>query len=624
MSANSNSKRPGGRRGPNNPAQPPVKTGGFTWLIIFIAVLGLLSYFTPTDVKPSKDVPLSDIVAAVNAGQVQKVEVTSDTRVVATLKDTAQPTLEATKETGTSIYEYGITADKTQVEIKDNTASAIMTTMLINMIPIALFVVFMLLIFRSQNQQNRNAMSFGQARTKLANASGVKFSDVAGLQEAKVELTEIVEFLRQPKKFTDIGAEIPKGVLLTGPPGTGKTLLAKAVAGEASVPFFSISASEFVEMFVGVGASRVRDLFAQAKKASPAIIFIDELDAIGRQRGSGLGGSHDEREQTLNQILVEMDGFGTDTHVIVLAATNRSDILDPALMRPGRFDRRVVVDLPARSERLEILQLHTVKKPLKDVDLNKVAGQTAGFSGADLKNVTNEAAILAARDNRKTITTNDFNEAVEKVLVGPERRARVLNPEEKRVTALHEAGHAIIGHVLPLCDPIHKISIISRGLALGLTWSLPTEDRHLTSRAKFVQEIAMTLGGRTAEQQLVGEITTGASNDLERATNTARAMVTQYGMSRKLGWRTFGRREDMIFLGREIHEERNYSDRVAELIDSEVDEIIKEAQDIAAKTLKKYAPELNILTERLLKEENIAGSYLDELIPLKNKQEPTE
>jgi cell division protease FtsH len=584
-----------------------------------------MSYFSPTEVRKTKEASLSDIVSAVNAGQVDKIEVSGDTKVTAIMKDAAAVALVAQKETGTSVYDYGITAEKTKVEIKNSAVGDVLVALAINLIPIALFIFFMLLIFRSQNQQNRNAMSFGQARTKLSNESGVKFKDVAGLKEAKVELTEIVEFLRNPKKFTDIGAEIPKGVLLTGPPGTGKTLLAKAVAGEASVPFFSISASEFVEMFVGVGASRVRDLFVQAKKASPAIIFIDELDAIGRQRGSGLGGSHDEREQTLNQILVEMDGFGTDTHVIILAATNRSDILDPALMRPGRFDRRVVVDLPARSERVEILQLHTATKPLdKDVNVEKVAAQTAGFSGADLKNVANEAAILTARDSRKSITQHDFDEAIEKVLVGPERRARVLNDEEKRVTAVHEAGHAIIGHALPLCDPIHKISIISRGMALGLTWSLPTEDRHLTSRTKFVQEIAMMLGGRTAEQQEIGEITTGASNDLDRATNTARAMVTQYGMSDKLGWRTFGRREDMIFLGREIHEERNYSDKVAELIDNEVDTIIDEAQKIAAQILKKHAGSLQKLTDQLLKEENVPGSRLNELIPLKNKQEPSE
>lgn len=613
------------RRAPKSASNPPQKTRGLTWLIVFLVVLGLMAYFTPTDVRETKTVALSEIVQQVNDGQIERVSVSGDTSVTAYPKDAAAVVLRAEKETGASIYDYGITADKTQVEIKNNEWGTLVTALLVNLIPIGLFIFFMLLIFRSQNQQNRTAMSFGQARTKLANQSGVRFNDVAGLKEAKVELTEIVEFLKNPSKFTAIGAEIPKGVLLTGPPGTGKTLLAKAVAGEASVPFFSISASEFVEMFVGVGASRVRDLFSQAKKASPAIIFIDELDAIGRQRGAGLGGSHDEREQTLNQILVEMDGFNTDTHVIILAATNRADILDPALLRPGRFDRRVVVDLPARSERSEILRLHTANKPLdKDVSIDKIAGQTAGFSGADLKNTANEAAILTARDNRRIITQKDFDEAVEKVLVGPERRARVLNDEEKRITALHEAGHAVVGHVLPLCDPIHKISIISRGMALGLTWSLPTEDRHLTSRSKFIQEIAMMLGGRSAEQLVRHEITTGAGNDLERATNTARAMVTQFGMSEKLGWRTFGQREDMIFLGREIHEERNYSDKVAEIIDGEVEKIIGEAQALSVQLLKKHLTVLKKLTDELLSEENIPGSRLDQLIPLPHKQEPAE
>lgn len=614
------------RRAGNGQPLPAPSSGGFTWLIVFILLLASLAFLTPTEImKRPRTVTLSEIVQKVDSGVVEKLVVENDTKIIATVKTKdGTETLTAEKEAGASIYDYGLTSEKTAIEIKNNSGWAIATALLLNLIPIAIFVIFIMLIFRQQNQQNSRAMSFGQARARLSNQSNVTFSDVAGLKEAKVELTEIVEFLKNPKKFTEIGAEIPKGVLLTGPPGTGKTLLAKAVAGEASVPFFSISASEFVEMFVGVGASRVRDLFAQAKKASPAIIFIDELDAVGRQRGAGLGGSHDEREQTLNQILVEMDGFATDTHIIILAATNRADILDPALLRPGRFDRRVVVDLPARTERQEILGIHTRNKPIgPDVDLGKVASQTAGFSGADLKNVANEAAILAARQNRKNVNQGDFDEAIEKVLVGPERSARVLNEEEKKITALHEAGHAVVGHVLPLCDPIHKISIISRGMALGLTWSLPTEDRHLTSRRKFIEEIAMMLGGRSAEQLFLGEVTTGASNDLDRATGTARAMVTQYGMSQKLGWRTFGRREDMIFLGREIHEERNYSDKVAELIDSEVDAIINEAQELAEKSLTKHKKELDALTAKLLAEENVPGEYLNELIPV-GKQEPSE
>lgn len=596
--------------------RPPRRKRGTPWLLVFFFILALSALFMPGETKKTEDVPLSTIISDVKAGRVAKLTINNDTKVEADLKkEFGGTTLNSEKEAGTSIYSYGITADQTEIDVKNNTAGNVALSLVYNFLPYLLLIGFIYYIVRQTSNQNARAMSFGQSRARIANTSPVRFANVAGLKEAKQELVEIVEFLRNPKKFQAIGAEIPKGVILTGPPGTGKTLLAKAVAGEASVPFFAISASEFVEMFVGVGASRVRDLFAQAKKNSPAIIFIDELDAIGRQRGTGLGGSHDEREQTLNQILVEMDGFGTDTYVIVMAATNRPDVLDPALLRPGRFDRRVVVDLPTKSEREEILLVHTGNKPLdKDIDLGKIAGQTAGFSGADLKNVANEAAILAARQDRKKVTQADMHEAVEKVLVGPERSARVLNEEEKSITAFHEAGHAVVGHVLPLTDPIHKVSIISRGQALGLTWSLPQEDRHLTSRTKFIQEIATLLGGRIAEQQFVGDITTGASNDLKRATDIARTMVTQLGMS-SLGLRTFGGSDDMIFLGRDIHEQRNYSETIAEQIDKEVALIISEAEKITTTVLKKHGPAVKKLTAKLLEEETVEGRYLDELIP---------
>lgn len=606
---------------PTNPLAaptPPPRRKVSLWFWLFLAILTALAFMVPTNVEQVEQVPLSTIIQDVKEGKVAQLTVKSDTSVRAELKNEfGKQLLEAEKEPGASIYDYGITADQTNIKIDNNAKGSLALSVFLNFMPVLLLIGFIYFIARQTSAQNARAMSFGRSNAKLANASLIKFKDVAGLKEAKVELMEIVEFLRSPKKFTDIGAEIPKGVILTGPPGTGKTLLAKAVAGEASVPFFTISASEFVEMFVGVGASRVRDLFTQAKRHSPAIIFIDELDAIGRQRGAGLGGSHDEREQTLNQILVEMDGFGTDTHVIIMAATNRPDILDPALLRPGRFDRRIVIDEPTRSEREEVLRIHTINKPLgTDVDLDKIAAQTAGFSGADLKNVANEAAILTARDNRHEITQADFHDAVEKVLMGPERSTRMLNDEEKKITAYHEAGHAITGHVLPLADPIHKVSIISRGQALGVTWSLPTEDRHLSSRTKYLQEISVLLGGRVSEELFMKDITTGASNDLKRATQLARAMVTQLGMSAKLGERTFGDTDEMIFLGREIHEQRNYSEEIAHDIDTEVAAIIATAKKSTQTILKKYRQQLAKLAAKLLLEESVEGSYLDTLIPL--------
>lgn len=452
-------------------------------------------------------------------------------------------------------------------------------------------------------------MSFGKSRARLmvGNKNRVTFKDVAGEEEAKQELMEVVEFLKYPTKFINLGAKIPKGVLLVGAPGTGKTLMAKAVAGEAGVPFFNISGSEFVEMFVGVGASRVRDLFTKAKRNAPAIVFIDEIDAVGRQRGAGLGGGHDEREQTLNQILVEMDGFETDTNVIIIAATNRPDVLDPALLRPGRFDRRVTLSLPDIREREAILGVHTKNKPLDStVNLKTVAAKTPGFAGADLQNLVNEAAILAARKNKKVIGQADMDEAIEKVLLGPERKNRLLSEQEREITAYHEAGHAVVSHVLPGADPVHKVSIVSRGTALGYTWSMPEQDKHLYSREQFVDELASMLGGRVAEKLTFKEITTGASNDLLRASKLARQMVTKYGMSEKVGPITYGTDEDMVFLGREIHEQRNYSDKVAALIDEEVSAVMEEASRRAEKVLRQHDKELKLIAGELMKKETLS------------------
>jgi cell division protease FtsH len=434
------------------------------------------------------------------------------------------------------------------------------------------------------------------------------------VEEAKEELLEVVEFLKEPEKFVQLGARIPKGVLLVGAPGTGKTLLAKAVSGEAGVPFFSISGSEFVEMFVGVGASRVRDLFEQAKRHSPCIVFLDEVDAVGRHRGAGLGGSHDEREQTLNQILVEMDGFDTDTNVIIMAATNRPDILDPALLRPGRFDRRVVLDRPDIRGREAILKVHVRGKPLsEDVDLRALAKSTPGFVGADIENLVNEAAILAARRDKKVIEMDDFEESVDRVIAGPERKSRLISDEEKRITAYHEAGHGVVAHVLPKCDPVHKISIVARGLISGYTVALPEDDRRLLGKAKFRDDLAYMLGGRAAEELVFEDVTTGAANDLERVTELARAMVTRYGMSNKLGPMTFGRKEELIFLGKEIGEQRNYSDAVAQEIDEEVRRIIGEAHERATDALVRHREQLDRIAQRLIEVETLDG---DEFVAL--------
>ena len=467
---------------------------------------------------------------------------------------------------------------------------------LTGLLPILVIGGFIFFMMRQAQGTNNQALSFGKSRARmfLGNKTVVTFADVAGVDEAKTELQEVVEFLKYPEKFNSLGARIPRGVLLVGPPGTGKTLMARAVAGEAGVPFFSISGSEFVEMFVGVGASRVRDLFDQAKRNSPCIVFVDEIDAVGRQRGAGLGGCHDEREQTLNQILVEMDGFDTNTNVIVVAATNRPDVLDPALLRPGRFDRQVILDRPDMKGRVAILKVHTKGKPLdKGISIEEVARQSPGFSGADLANLVNEAAILAARRNKKVIGMSEFTEALERIVAGPERKSRVISDAEKRIIAYHEGGHAVVQRVLPKCDPVAKVTIISRGMALGYTMALPTEDRYLQAKSEFEDKIAGLLGGNASERLVFGDTTTGASNDIEKATDIARRMVTEFGMSDKLGPLSFGKRDELVFLGREIGEQRNYSDDVAKTIDEEVRAIIDKAYERAMEVLVTHRDRLD-------------------------------
>ncbi len=498
-----------------------------------------------------------------------------------------------------------------------NTSAYWLQVLVPNLILLLLIGGFMYYILRQTQSGNNQAMSFGRSRARMiaGDKPAVTFSDVAGVEEAKQELTEIVEFLKYPEKFVALGARIPKGVLLVGPPGTGKTLLSKAVAGEAGVPFFSISGSEFVEMFVGVGASRVRDLFDQAKKNSPCIVFVDEIDAVGRQRGAGLGGGHDEREQTLNQLLVEMDGFDTNTHVIVIAATNRPDVLDPALLRPGRFDRHVTLDRPDIKGRRAILDVHARNKPLDTtVDLDVLARQTPGFSGADLSNLINEAAILAARANKKVIGMDELEEAIARVIAGPEKKSRRISEHEKSIIAYHEVGHALVMKSLPNCDPVHKISIVSRGMALGWTMSLPEEDRYLISKSQLIDQIAGTMGGRAAESIIFGDITSGASDDIQRVTNTARKMVTQWGMSDKLGTVAMGVKEEMVFLGRDIGEQRNYSEEIAALIDEEVRGLVSDGYETAKRILTERRGHLELIAEQLKTVETIDAAEFDALL----------
>jgi len=581
--------------------------------VVSVAVLALLawSFFAGNQTKP-QDSTISDIAALVSQDKVKKITIDGDT-ILAEEPDGTQ--LKAFKEDNVGLGSYGITPEKVQIDVLDPNRNALLTTFISVILPVILLALFFWFIMRQAQSGNNRAMTFGQTKARISGKSKATFNDVAGLKEAKVELMEVVDFLKHPNKFKSIGAETPKGVLLVGAPGVGKTLLAKAVAGEAGVPFFHLAASEFVEMFVGVGASRVRDLFTKAKRNAPAVIFIDELDAIGRQRGTGLGGSHDEREQTLNQILVEMDGFETDARVIVMAATNRPDVLDPALLRPGRFDRRVVLELPDRSERVEILELHLEKKPVAaGVDLDRIAAATPGASGADLKNITNEAAILAARAGAKTIEQRYLENAIEKVLIGPERKSKVMSAEEKRVAAYHEVGHALVGHFLEHADPIHKISLVSRGSALGYTWSLPSEDRRLTRKAQFEDEIAQALGGRQAEQLVFNDTTTGAENDLKKATKTAQDMVRVYGMSEKLGPIQFGVRDEMVFLGRDFNEGKNYSENVATTIDAEVKRIITQAEQRANEVLGTHRKLMDTIATRLIETETIERDEFETMV----------
>lgn len=585
---------------------------------LIIIIIGLASI----DLKPTNRLDIATFAARVEQGEVKAIEVQGN-RMTVTLNDDSKVRVD--KETGVSVSEllsnYGVAPERIRAvptDIKEASGVAFWSGMFIQaVLPVLLIFGLMLFFFRQVQGQNNRAMSFGQsnARETTKGKEKITFSDVAGVREAKQELLEIVEFLKQPEKFAKLGAKIPKGVLLMGSPGTGKTLLARAVAGEADVPFSHVSGSEFVEMFVGVGASRVRDLFTKAKKNAPCIVFIDEIDAVGRQRGTGLGGSHDEREQTLNQILVEMDGFEPNLGVIVIAATNRPDVLDPALLRPGRFDRRVILDPPDIRDREEVLKIHADNKPLeKDVNLRRLAERTPGFSGADLMNLMNEAAILAARRNKVEVGMTELLESIEKVMLGPERRSHLMNEHERKVTAYHEAGHALVAHLSPHTDPVQKVSIISRGRAAGYTIKLPTEDRHMRTRTDYIEDLAVMLGGYAAEKVFFGDLTTGASNDMQQATKLARNMVTQWGMSESLGPRTYGHREDMIFLGREIHEERDYSESKAEIIDKEIDVLISEAFATAMQLVEKNREAMDRVANHLVKNETIEREQFETIV----------
>ena len=594
---------------------------GFIYLLVIIAVIAIFYIVIPRSGASEK--PLSAVIAdaAAEPPRIRIIEVSGDR-----LNVTTSGGAEYTSRIGANVrieellQGEGVELKNTTIEInyKPSGGFGSFFRVLISFLPLIFFGALILFMMRQAQGSNNQTMSFGRSRARLfvVNKPNVTFGDVAGVEEAKYELEEIVEFLKYPERFLSLGARIPKGVLLVGPPGTGKTLLARATAGEAGVPFFSISGSEFVEMFVGVGAARVRDLFDQAKRNSPCIVFVDEIDAVGRHRGAGLGGGHDEREQTLNQILVEMDGFDTGINIIVVAATNRPDILDPALLRPGRFDRRVVLDLPDMHGRKAILDVHMKGKPLgPDVDAEVVAKQTPGFSGADLANLVNESALLAARVNKKSINLHEFQEAVDRVMAGPERKSRLISARQKEVTAYHEAGHALVGWSLPNADKVHKISIISRGTMGGYTRFLPAEDRFLWTYAQFKDMMTTAMGGRVAEAVTFGEIeiTTGASNDLETATRLAKDMVTRYGMSDKLGPRTFGRREEMVFLGREISEQRDYSDKVAEQIDQEVHALVQGSYDQAKQILTDNQESLERIAKYLIQYESVEGDQLDRL-----------
>ncbi len=590
------------------------------FFLVFAIIAAIFSLYSNKIEKP-EEMNLGQLVQEIQNEQIKSIQVKGN-QLDITLNDGSNRI--SKKESGESLTtllsNYGVSPEKIsrlELTVGEEANSTFSFSSLLPFLIPALFILGMIWFMMRQVQGvNNRAMTFGQSGAKLADQkTKVTFKDVAGAKEAKEDLQEIVEFLKSPQKFLDLGAKIPKGVLLLGSPGTGKTLLSRAVAGEAKVPFFHISGSEFVEMFVGVGASRVRDLFKKAKKASPCIIFIDEIDAVGRQRGSGLGGSHDEREQTLNQILTEMDGFDNQTNVIVLAATNRHDVLDPALLRPGRFDRQVVIDMPDIKDREEILNIHAKGKPMqKNVDLKRVAQRTPGFSGADLANVLNEAAIMTARKNEKIISQETVLDSIEKVMLGPERKSHILSDKEKKTTAYHEAGHAVVAHYLEHADPVHKISIISRGRAAGYTINLPEEDKKMHSYEDFIDDMAVLLGGRMAEKIFCHEVTTGASNDLERATAIARSLITQFGMNEKLGFRTFGKKEEMVFLGKEIHERRDYSEKTAESIDHEISNYVQQAAQSAEKIIREHKEQMEKIVSVLMEKETIEKEEFDNLV----------
>ena len=602
------------RNGKNRISQI-LRFGLFWAIIIFVALIFYATLFPASNLK---DVALSDVVRRANDGKIAQLEIQGND-IKITPKDQSKPTEHSVKESS-SIYEQGLNKDA-KVEVKvipPSTTGETMWNLAVMVVPVLIIVVFFMFMMRQAQGQNNQAMGFGKSKARLygQDKEKVLFTDIAGNDNAKQDLQEVVDFLKHPKKYKDLGAKIPKGVLLVGNPGTGKTMLARAVAGEAGVPFFSISGSEFVEMFVGVGASRVRDLFSKAKKNAPCIIFIDEIDAVGRKRGSGMGGGHDEREQTLNQILVEMDGFDGETNVIVLAATNRADVLDPALLRPGRFDRRVNITLPERKDREAILKVHFKKKPIDEtVDLDKLAAKTAGSSGADLANMANEAAIIAARRNKKKISNDELTEAFERVAIGPERKTKIMNDHEKELTAYHEAGHAIVGHVLPDSDPVHKVTIIPRGGTGGVTWFLPPEDKSYTNVYEFKDILARAMGGRIAEQLIYGDdgITTGAGSDLRKATEIARDMVIEQGMGKGLRDQVFHEDNGGLMFDK-MTRERPYSDETAKMIDEEVAQLITEAKRRAMLVLKENRSFLDKLAEALLKEETLEESEVDEIL----------
>jgi cell division protease FtsH len=599
------------------------------YLLLFIAIIAMVWYSFSQNSGASGVLTISQVASEIQSGKIAKI-VADENKLTITYKDGTQKSATSTKETNSTLVEQlaalGVTpaqlsSDNVQIEVKPPSALIGIITALGYFLPILFLAGAFFFIFRQAQGSNNAAMSFGKSKARMftGDQPTVTFADVAGVDESKEELKEVVEFLREPQKFIQLGARIPKGVLLVGPPGTGKTLLAKAVSGEAGVPFFSISGSEFVEMFVGVGASRVRDLFEQAKRHSPCIVFVDEIDAVGRQRGAGLGGSHDEREQTLNQMLVEMDGFDTDTNVIIMAATNRPDILDPALLRPGRFDRRVVLDRPDVRGREAILKVHVKGKPLEPVvDLALIARATPGFVGADLENLVNESAILAARRNKTTVGQSEFEESIERVIAGPERKSRLISEEEKRIVAYHEAGHAVVMNSLPEADPVQKVSIIARGMAAGYTLALPADDRTLTPKKKLMADLVGLLGGRAAEELVFDDITSGASNDIERVTKIARTMITRLGMSEKLGPMVYGQKEELIFLGREISEQRDYSEEVAQQIDKEVKILVEESYKKAKGILVQYRDRLDAVANRLLEVETISRDEFERIFPPPN------